>query len=50
MYIDEDGSDIFLKQKFRKIYNAKYHATYSNKKNLKRDYIKDTGIRRVYSW
>ena len=29
-YIDDDGSGVFLKQKVRKRYNARYQKTYSN--------------------
>ena len=49
-YIDDGGSRIFLKQKVRKLYNAKYQKTYYNRYYvLKSDYIKDTRIRRTDS-
>ena len=48
--MDDDGSGIFPKQRVRKLYNAKYQKTYSNRYFvLKNDYIKDTRIRRTYS-
>ena len=49
-YIDDYGSGIFSKQKFRKLYNAIYQATYSNQNYvLDRYYIKYTRMRWVYS-
>ena len=49
-YIDDDGSDIFPKQKDRKLYNTKYHETYGNIRHvLSEPYIKDAIIRGVYS-
>ena len=47
--MDDDGSGVFPKQKIRKLYNEKYHETYSNIYYvLKNDYLKDTRIRRTY--
>ena len=38
-YIDDDGSDVFPKQKVRKMYNSKYQLTYSNQYYaIKNDY------------
>ena len=49
-YLDNDRSDVFPKQKFRKLYNEKYQKNYSNQYYvLKHDHIKDTRIRRTYS-
>ena len=49
-YIYDDGSSIFQKQEVRKIYNAKYQATYCNQNYvLDRNYIKDTIMRSVHS-
>ena len=46
----DDGSGVFPKQKVRKLYNAKYTNTYSNLYYvLKKEYIKDTRIRQIYS-
>ena len=48
--MDDDGSGVFPKQKFGKLYNTKYKNTYSNRYYvLKNDYIKDTRIRWTYS-
>ena len=47
--MDDDGSGVFPK-KVRKLYNAKYQKTYSNRYYvLKIDYKKDTRICRTYS-
>ena len=49
-YIDDDGGGIFPKQKVRKLYNAKYQKTYSNRYYVMlNDLIKDTRIRQTYS-
>ena len=48
--MDDDGSGISPKQKFRKLYKETYQKTYSNWYYVtKNDYIKDTRIRRTYS-
>ena len=48
--MDDDGSGVFPKQKFRKLYNKKYQKTYSNWYYvLKNVYIKFTRIRWTYS-
>ena len=48
-YMEDGGSGVFPKQKFRKKYNAEYQKNYSNRYYvLKNDYIKDTIIRRTY--
>ena len=49
-YMDDYGSGISPKQKFRKLYNAKYQNTYSNRYYvLKKDYIKYTRVRQTYT-
>ena len=48
-YIDDYGSGFFPNQNVRKLHNAKYQKTYSNRYYvLKNNYIKDTRIRRTY--
>ena len=48
--IDDDGSGIFLKQKYRKFYNTKYQEKCGNRHHvLSAPYIKYARIRRVYS-
>ena len=48
-YIDDYGSVVFPKQNIRKIYNAKYQNTYSNRYYiLKNEYIKYTRIHWTY--
>ena len=50
IYIDDDGSGVFPKQKVINLYNSKYQKNYSNQYYvLKKDYIKDTRIRLTYS-
>ena len=49
IYIDNDGSDIFLKQKDKKLYNEKYQEKYGNKRHVvSTAYLKDARICRVY--
>ena len=48
--IDDYGSGIFPKHKYRKLYNEKYQETYGNKRHVvSAPYIKDARIRRFYS-